>query len=205
MRVESLVVGDLGVNSYLLIGDGEGVIIDPGAEGERLFALIQGREVVLRYIVNTHGHFDHTGANGFIKEKTGADLAIHEADVELLKDTPYQASLFGLSARPSPEPDLILKDGYILEVEGLRIEVIHTPGHTKGSISLLVDGVLFTGDTLFAGSVGRTDLPGGSYEGLMRSIRERILPLPDDTLIYPGHGPSTTLQYEKATNPFLAV
>ena len=205
MTVECLVVGELGVNSYLLIGDGEGIVIDPGAEGERILALIQRSGVVVRYIVNTHGHFDHTGANGFIKGRTGAELAIHGEDIELLKGLPHQASLFGLSSPPSPEPDLVLKDGDTLRVKGLVVKAIHTPGHTKGSISLLTNGAVFTGDTIFAGSVGRTDLPGGSYEELMRSIRERILTLPDNTTIYPGHGPSTTLRHERATNPFLAT
>ncbi len=204
MEVKGLVVGELGVNTYIIAGDGEGVVIDPGAEGERIMAMIEGMGLTIRYIINTHGHFDHTGANGLIKERTGATLAIHREDVELLERAPYQASLFGLSSPPSPGPDLVLKDGDRIRVKDLEMEIIHTPGHTKGSISILVGGVLFTGDTLFAGSVGRTDLPGGSYDDLIRSIRERILPLPEDTLIYPGHGPSTTLGQEKAVNPFLA-
>lgn len=203
MRVERLVVGELEVNSYLLIGEGEGILIDPGTEGERILSLMQDKGVEVRYIINTHGHFDHTGANGLVRERTGAILAIHRDDVELLGKISYQASLFGASTNPSPEPDLILEDGDTLEVKGLTVRIIHTPGHTRGSISLLVDGSLFTGDTLFAGSVGRTDLPGGSYEDLIRSIKERILILPDDTPVYPGHGPSTTLREERATNPFL--
>lgn len=205
MKVKGLVVGELGVNTYIISKGGEGMVIDPGAEGERIMAVVEEMGLKIRYIVNTHGHFDHTGANGLVKERTGAILAIHREDKELLERVPYQASMFGLSAPPSPGPDLLLEDGDLLSIGDLDIRIIHTPGHTRGSVSLLVDGVLFTGDTLFAGSVGRTDLPGGSYEELIKSIRERIMPLPEDTLIYPGHGPSTTLRQEKAFNPFLTV
>lgn len=204
VSVERLVVGELEVNCYLLYDEGgEGVVIDPGGEGEKILSRLKGLNITVNYILNTHGHFDHTGANGFIKEKTGAILAIHRDDRVLLENLDSQASLFGLYVNPSPKPDLLLEDSDTLRSGSIDLEIIHTPGHTKGSICIKIGNILFTGDTVFAGSVGRTDLPGGSYERLIRSIKERILILSDDTILYPGHGEETTLARERSYNPFL--
>ena len=203
-HVERLTVGELEENTYLIFDDSKkGMIIDPGAEGRRILALIREKEVTIEYIINTHGHFDHTGANAFIKEETGALLAIHRDDKPLLEDVSRQASLFGLGVTRSPEPDLLLKDGDILKAGDMELNIIHTPGHTAGGICIKLENILFAGDTIFAGSVGRTDLPGGSYEKLMESILSNILNLSDDTIIYSGHGPKTTVGEERTHNPFL--
>jgi hydroxyacylglutathione hydrolase len=205
MIFESVVVGPLGVNCYVMGCEKtrEGVIIDPGGDAGMIIGLYSRLGLKIVHVLNTHGHFDHIGANRAVLEATGADLLIHEADVPLLGKGNATAALFGLRTENSPLPDGDLSDGMTIPVGNLEIRVIHTPGHTPGGCCFLVDGILISGDTLFADSVGRTDFPGGSSDSLMKSIRDKLMVLEDDTVVYPGHGPSTTIGRERAHNPYL--
>jgi hydroxyacylglutathione hydrolase len=154
--------------------------------------------------VNTHGHLDHIAGNRVVKDHTGASLAIHPADVPYLRSLPAQGMAFGYDVEPSPEPDIALVEGVALRFDGIEIEVIHTPGHTPGGTCLKFGRRMIVGDTLFQGSVGRTDLPGGSWPDLVGSIRGKLFRLPADTVCYPGHGQETTLGHERLTNPFVS-
>lgn len=205
--IVTIPVGELEANCYVVWKEGskEAFVIDPGAEPDAIEGVIKEEGLKVKYIVNTHGHFDHVGAGGAIKSSLGGVIAVHRDDAELLADAHEHGIIFGVKAPKQPSPDLLLNGDELLEAEGLSFRVIHTPGHTKGGICLYSrkEGLLFTGDTLFAGSVGRTDFPGGSYEDLMDSIKRNILPLGDSVKVYPGHGPETTIREEKASNPFL--
>lgn len=204
MLIRSAEVGSFAANCYLLACDEtrEGVIIDPGAEARTILDMVAKEKVKVQYIINTHGHVDHVGANEEVRRALGVPLLIHEADGEMCKKPHASLSAF-VGKLHLAVPDRLLTDGEKINAGNLTIEVISTPGHTKGSISLLADGALFTGDTLFAGSIGRTDFPGGSFEQIIRSIKERLLVFPDDTPVYPGHGPRSTIGEEKKYNPFL--
>ncbi len=206
MILETLIVGPLEVNCYIIApAPGmEAVVIDPGGDGEKILERITAEQLTLSAILNTHGHFDHIGANRFLKEKTGAEILVHEKDAPLLPAANKHALLFGMEATPSPAADRCIVDGEILQFGQLSLEVIHTPGHSEGGVCFRTGDVLFTGDTLFAESIGRSDLPGGSFRDLMISIQNGILPLGDGIAIYPGHGPASTIGREKRTNPFLA-
>lgn len=207
MRVETLPVGPLQVNCYLAQCEetGDALVIDPGAEAGRIVEAIERLGAAVQLIINTHGHFDHTGANREVMEATGAPLALHEKDVRLLSGARDHAAAFGLAADPSPPPDRLLRGDEILKVGELEFQILPVPGHSPGGICLYADGHLFSGDALFAGSVGRTDLPGGSHEQLVRGIREKLFPLADETVVHPGHGPATTIGREKLTNPFVGA
>lgn len=207
MLIESIVVGPLGVNCFIL-GDrqsNEGMIVDPGADCDKILAAVSRFGLTVKYIVNTHGHFDHVGCNRPVQEKTGAELLIHEKDVPLLSQASRSAQMYGLSVEDSPAPSRFLTDGMRLELGKRSIEILHTPGHTQGGCCLLLagQGVVITGDTLFADSVGRTDLPGGSHEQLIASIKAKLMPLPDETVVWPGHGPSSTIGRERRMNPYI--
>ncbi len=190
MEVKSLVVGPLAANCYVVCAGGDAVVIDPGAEANRVLKAVGGREVAA--ILVTHGHSDHVGAVDELVAETGAPFMAPHLDLALLE---------GYVGVP---PARLLKNGDRLEFSDISLTVIATPGHTPGSSCFYAPGVLFSGDTLFAEGVGRTDLPGGSAEALFNSIRERIFSLAGDTIIYPGHGERTTVAREKSSNPFFA-
>ena len=199
--IESLVVGPIGVNCYILGDPGtkEACVIDPGADPDMIRARLAKLKLNARFIVNTHGHGDHIGAN------TDLDLPIyiHSSDKDFLTDPDENLSSLFLFNVVSPEASRLLADGDDIAVGGLKLKVIHTPGHTPGSIVLVMDKIAFTGDTLFAGSVGRSDLKHSDPGALDRSIEKLKHKLSDDMAIYPGHGPSSTMAKERRTNPFL--
>jgi glyoxylase-like metal-dependent hydrolase (beta-lactamase superfamily II) len=182
----------------------EAAIIDPGGNPERILAEVERQELTVKLVLNTHAHFDHTDANGAIVEATGAPLALHPEDEPLLRAS-GGAALFGLHADPSPLPDLELRDGDELELGTLCFRVLHTPGHTPGHVCFYEagQGVLFDGDVLFYRGIGRTDLPGGNWQQLMDSIQRILFALPDETVVYSGHGPATTIGEERQLNPWL--
>lgn len=197
-------VGPMEANCYILYNPDkrEGLIIDPGAEGSHLIKFIKQEKISINYIVNTHGHPDHIGANRKIKEHTNAPILIHQYDAPMLAKSGSVLSLIFPVESSSPPADTFIKDGDLIECAGMKLKVLHTPGHTPGGISLLIDDSIFTGDTLFSGSIGRSDLPGGSPQVLLSSIK-KILSLDENLIIYPGHGPSTTVGQELHSNPFI--
>lgn len=205
MILKRLVVSDFQSNCFILGCEKtkEALVIDAGGDISSILDALKRDKLHLKYIVNTHGHVDHVDGNYELKEKTGAKLIMHPLDIELLKNAPTQAALFGMTINPSVLPDILIKEGDTIDVgEEIHLKVLHTPGHSPGGISLLLDGKVFVGDTLFAGSIGRTDLFGGSYETLIDSVVSKIFPLGDDTEVYPGHGPATKVGNEKKHNPF---
>ena len=209
MIVKQYEVGNFAVFCYLL-GDEEtkeGLLIDPAADADRLISEAESQGLSkIKYIVNTHSHVDHIMGNAEMVKKTGAKIVIHEEDAMFLPRTPsYLLEMF--RAAPSPPADIAAKEGDTIQVGKVELKVIHTPGHSPGGMSLYTDGMVFTGDSLFVGSVGRTDFPGSSWEELETSIRKKLYVLPGDTIVYPGHNygprPSSTIQYEKRNNPFV--
>jgi hydroxyacylglutathione hydrolase len=193
-------------NVYVLVGPSgrRAALFDPGFGIEEVLDFLDRRGLALDLVVNTHGHLDHVAGNRLVKERTGALLAIHPADVPFLRDLEAQGDAFGYQLDPSPEPDVALEEGVPLRFDGVEIEVIHTPGHTPGGTCLRLGRRMIVGDTLFQGSVGRTDLPGGSWPDLVASIRGKLFRLPSDIVCFPGHGPETTLAHERVTNPFVS-
>mgnify|MGYP001560012717 CR=1 FL=1 len=206
--VLKLVVGPLEVNCYIVWDEhtGDAFIIDPGAEPEKIIRAVRKKDLCVRYIVNTHGHFDHVGANAEIKNAFGAPVAVHAKDKGLLASSHEHSAFFGVVSKPQPLPDIALEDGMRLDAGGISLVVLHTPGHTEGGVSLYCRNhyMVFTGDTLFRGSVGRTDFEGGSFEELIKSIKTKLLPLGDMVRVLPGHGPETTIEEEKNINPFVS-
>jgi glyoxylase-like metal-dependent hydrolase (beta-lactamase superfamily II) len=190
-----------------IVGDEETkecAIIDPGAEAGRILEEVKRLGLVVRLIVNTHGHVDHIGAVAAVKEATGAAYAIHQGDIPVIRDSqrsPFRSMIPDF--RDPPDPDRTLKGGDTLEVGGLRFLVLETPGHTPGGISLYGHNLVFTGDTLFQGSIGRFDIPGASGHQLLNSILTKLMVLPEETRVLPGHGPETTIGRERRYNPFL--
>jgi len=207
MIVKMLVVGPLASNCYIVGSSStkQGMIIDPGAEAGTILRTVKQMGLSISLIVVTHAHIDHIDALRAVKERTNAQFALHEAEKELLSAAPMRMlTSLGLSAFKSPpQPDKLLKDGDRIDVGDLHFEVLHTPGHSPGGICLLGHGVVFSGDTLFNFGIGRTDFPGCSHERLMKSIHEKLMVLPDETIVYPGHGPPTTIGDERRGNPFL--
>lgn len=191
MILETIPVGMLAANCYILgcKDTKEGVVIDPGGDASKILYKIEKLDLTIKYIILTHGHDDHIGAIDEIKEKTNAPIAIHKLDKEILEGENKLA-------------DLYLKDGDILPIGSIELEIIHTPGHSPGGICIFTEGIVFTGDTLFAGSIGRTDFYKGSMEQILSSIRNKLFVLPENTKVYPGHGPSSSIAREKNTNPF---
>ena len=208
MIVQEFTVGAFYTNCYIVRCEKTrtAIIIDPGFdtdnEAEKIFEFVDGNALDLKYIVNTHGHPDHTCGNGIVKKRFNVPILIHENDAHMLGELGKKiAESFGL-ANSSPQADVLLHDGDLIEFGQIALRVMHTPGHSRGGISLLGEKDIFTGDTLFAGSIGRTDFPESSEQDMQQSLN-RLTLLPNDFVVYPGHGLPTTIGEEKATNPFL--
>ncbi len=204
MIINNLTVGPIMANCFIVGCENtrEAAVIDPGDEPDKILLTLAGLKLKVKYIINTHGHFDHVGGNKKMKDATGADILIHSLDAPMLGYIAKSASAWGMNGEDSPPPDLMLKDGDEVKFGDITLKVIHTPGHSPGGISLYSDGVVFVGDTLFAGSIGRTDFPGGDFDTLISSIRKKLFVLGDDVRVFTGHGPETTIGAEKRYNPF---
>lgn len=198
-------LGDMDNNSYLIVDEvtGEGALVDPSFDSDALLPEIMASVSTLKYILNTHAHFDHIIGNAFYVEQTGALLALHRLDLPLLRMLPEQGERFGFTFAPSPDPTIFLEEGSSIQLGATEIQVLFTPGHSPGHVSFVVGPDLLCGDCLFRGSIGRTDLPGGSLQTLMDSITTRLLVLPHETRVLSGHGVETTIGREIAANPYL--
>lgn len=205
MLLETLVVGPLGVNCYL-VGDDktrETLVIDPGGDARAILDTLRHGRLTPVAIIATHAHFDHLLALEEVRKQTRAPFLLHADEAPALANASIGARLFGfVFGQPAPA-DRLLREGDQVRVGALAFKVLHTPGHSPGGMCLLYDNCVFVGDTLFQGGIGRTDLPGGDYATLLRSIRDKLLTLPDDTRVYPGHGDATTIGEERQLNPFL--
>jgi hydroxyacylglutathione hydrolase len=207
MILQMLTVGPFQENSYI-IGDedsGAGAIVDPGDEAARIALAVEQTDLEVGSIIVTHAHIDHVGAVAALADEYACPVLMHAESEPVLKQLPTQAMMMGLKFGKVPTVDRHISDGEVLEVGKLRLRSLYTPGHAPGHLAFYIEdeGVVLSGDALFAGSVGRVDLPGGSMEVLMRSIEERLLTLPDETWVYPGHGPQTSIGNERTSNPFL--
>jgi glyoxylase-like metal-dependent hydrolase (beta-lactamase superfamily II) len=205
--LKTLVVGPIQSNCYIIGCERtrEAAVIDPGGDADRILITLAKDRLRCVYIINTHGHFDHSADNKRLKEVTGAQLLIHHADAPMILHQSMNRGMWGTHLENSPPPDRYLNEGDIITFGDISLKVLNTPGHSPGSISLVTDKIVFVGDTLFAGSIGRTDFPGGDHEGLLRNVRKKIFTLGDHVVVYPGHGPKTTVGRERKTNPFFAT
>lgn len=192
-------------NCYLVYHPGhqDTLLVDPGEDAERFLAEASSRGRTISAIWLTHAHIDHIQGVGAVKAATGAPILLHPKDRTLYDNLPQQGLWFGLQLPAPPPPDTALSHGQILQLGPVRFEVRHAPGHSAGHVVFVCDGMVLGGDVLFAGSIGRTDLPGGNFETLITSIRSELLTLPDETVVHPGHGPGTTIGQERRSNPFL--
>lgn len=208
MIIKQLIVGSMGVCSYI-VGCGEtkkGAVVDPGGDENRIIAEVKEMGLDIEYIIATHGHPDHVCGNRAIKEATGGKIIMHVDDADFFEQAETQSYFSMLGLEPSPATEVKVKDGDIISIGNVEIQVIHTPGHTPGGMCLYAAPDLITGDTLFVGGVGRTDFPGGSYSELIESLKTKILVLPDETVVWPGHGyggSRSTVGEEKKSNPYL--
>ncbi|MGM0651198.1 MAG: MBL fold metallo-hydrolase [Bacillota bacterium] len=202
MEVNSLVVSMFATNCYIVScpDTNEAVIIDPGAEGKSIISTICSLGVKVKYIINTHAHVDHVGANGMLKNEYSVPIMINKKDLELYQNPGFGLKLF---LKKQPMPEQFIGEGDEVLFGNQVLKVFETPGHSEGGVCLYGSSLVFCGDTLFAGSIGRTNLPGGSYDKLIRSIKSKLLTLPPDTKVYPGHGSFTTIETEVKANPFL--
>lgn len=201
MEIQTFLMTPFAMNCYVIKDGGEALVIDPGEATKELKAAVADSKVTM--IFNTHCHIDHSGGNAGMVAATGAPLVCHRDDLPLLRALTQQGMMFGVAVEPSPEPDQFVEEGDVVMVGSVALKVLHTPGHAPGHVVLVGDGFVIGGDVLFNGSIGRTDLPGGDYDTLIESIHTKLMPLPDDTVVYCGHGPATTIGRERATNPFL--
>jgi hydroxyacylglutathione hydrolase len=202
--IKELAVGPLMANCFICgcPETKEAVVIDPGGDADIILRSLADDTLKVKYIINTHGHFDHVSANGRIKEATGADILIHPLDAPMLSNLSSNAAIFGISVENSPPCDKTIEEGDIVSFGNITLSVIHTPGHTPGGISLFTNGVVFVGDTLFAGSIGRTDFPGGDFNTLISSIQTKLFKMDDTIKVLSGHGPETSIGRERRYNPF---
>jgi hydroxyacylglutathione hydrolase len=198
-------VGPLDNNTYLVVDEatGEAAIVDPSFDSRHIWEEAQALGLRIVWVLNTHAHIDHVAENAFFVQRSGAPLAIHPAELPLLRSLPQQALWMGVIAPELVEPDHLLADEEIIPLGESRLKTLLTAGHSPGGVSFLGEGFVLAGDALFAGSIGRTDLPGGDHAQLIRSLRTRLLTLPDSVIVYPGHGPQTTIGAERLSNPFL--
>ncbi len=207
MQIQVFSGGPFFVNTYVLYNErgGEGVVVDPGLETLKIKSFIGGRKIRIHSILLTHGHVDHVLYLNDAQEATGARICMHEADQALYDNAAEMARYFGILTMDTPRPvDWYLRDGEDIVIGDERLQVLSTPGHSPGSVCFRYeDEFVLTGDTLFNDGIGRTDLPGGSYDHILHSIRSRLLTLPPDMVVYPGHGPSSTIGFEAANNPFV--
>ncbi len=205
MIFEGFGVGPIDANCYIIGCEQtkEGAVVDPGDEGRRILKRLEALGLNCKYIILTHGHADHIGALQEVRDATGAEVLIHKQDAGMLTDPNQNLSMMLGLVLKFEAADRLLEEGDMIQVGDIDIKVIHTPGHSLGGISLQVEDFLITGDTLFAGSVGRSDFPGGNHNVLINSIKTKLLVFPDETKVYSGHGPATTIGYEKRYNPFL--
>lgn len=205
MIIKSLVVGSLSANCYIVGSKDtrEGLIIDPGGNTEDIFKAVCDSGLDIKVIVLTHGHSDHIAALYDIQDRTGAEVAIHTADAQFLHGRGSLSTMFGISYKTPAPADRLLNEGDMIDTGGLHFSVLHTPGHTPGSICLLTHNKVFTGDTLFYRGIGTTLMPGSSRRQLIDSIHTKLMVLPDSTTVYPGHGRETTIGAERQNNPFL--
>ena len=205
MLFKRVQTGVYAVNCYIIGDDStkQAFVVDPGADLEDICAVIDKEKLNVRFILLTHGHGDHIGAVEDLKKITGAKVAIHKGDAEMLKDPNLNHSEQIGGKAVSMDPDLILEDGQIISIGTLEVKVIHTPGHTKGGVCFLLGDNLITGDTLFRASIGRTDLHGGNHDQLVKNIKQKLFILPNETEVYPGHGAASTIAYEKKVNPYV--
>ena len=208
MRIRTLVVGPVSCNCSIVACTETGVaaVIDPGGHPDRILAAVRELGVQVQYLLHTHGHFDHILATGEVAAATGAEILIHDKDRALYEGLPAQGHRFGFHAKRPPSATRFFADGDAIAIGKLTARVLHTPGHTPGSVGFYLGPeqlVLFSGDTLFADSIGRTDFEGGSYKDIEASIRTKLYTLPGDTRVIPGHGPETTIDHEREHNPFV--
>ena len=204
LTIRSFAVMPFDENCYVVSDNtGEGVVIDPGGMASTILEYIREAKLSIKAVLNTHGHCDHIGADDAIRDATEAPLYIHKEDAPMLGDVKLNLSAFmGFRALARPAEHL-LSEGDVISFGQFKLEVLHTPGHSKGGVCFVGDGVVFTGDTLFAGSIGRSDFPGGSEVELIGNIKKRLLVLPDDMKVYSGHGPSSEIGWERVRNPYL--
>ena len=211
--VRGIVVGSFAENCWV-IGNRrtrEAICVDPGDQPDEILAMARDMGVTIKYIANSHAHIDHILGVGAIREQTGAKFLLHAGDLEMVRNTSTMAKgWMGVEIPNPPDPDQFVDDGDTVSVDGLDLRVIHTPGHTRGSVCFYANaasgaGIVFAGDTLFAGSIGRTDLPGGDFDEEMASIVEKLLALPDDTIVLPGHMDQTTIGHERQRNPYVRM
>ncbi|WP_373844697.1 MBL fold metallo-hydrolase [Clostridium sp.] len=199
MKIESLVVGSYGTNCYILIDEGslQCAVIDPGGDALQIIKALDDSKCKVKYILLTHGHIDHTGAVAEIKNKYNAPIAISEKDYKMMQQGAF---VYGNIGNDAP---IYIEDNQVFEIGDIKLKAVYTPGHTPGGVSFITDKVIFSGDTLFQSSIGRTDFPGGDFETIIDSIKTKIMVLPDETVVLSGHGPQTFVGEEKMHNPFL--
>ncbi len=206
MILKGIEIRSMGVNCYIVGCEEtkEVAVIDPGGNARGILKLLEDEGLTAVYIINTHGHIDHMGANRAVKDATNAKILIHEKDANMLVNEVSNLSFMMGTKVSSPPADEYIKEGDIIEIGNtVKLEVIHTPGHSPGGVCLKLGNIIFVGDTLFQGSIGRTDFPGGSHKELIQNIKEKLLCYDDSVVCYPGHGPATTIGIERQHNPFL--
>jgi glyoxylase-like metal-dependent hydrolase (beta-lactamase superfamily II) len=205
LKVEPLVVGPLFSNCYIVWDEDkkEGAVIDPGGDADDILKVIEELGIKIKFILATHGHFDHVGGVAKLKNELGVEFLAHKGDFFFIEERKKSASRWGIDIDQPPKPDRFIEDGDKIKIGNFELETIYTPGHSPGGISFLHNNIVFAGDTLFQNSIGRTDFRQGSFEDIERSIKTRLYTLPDDTLVYTGHGPVTTIGDEKKYNAFV--